>query len=439
MVESASHTAPLAAEHDARMAADHGRWRAIAVLTLAELLGMSAWFAFNAVAPQFRAAWHLSAPQVGWLNAAVQLGFVFGTATAALLNLADVLPVRRYFATAATGAAIANLALLLAHGMVSGWLARFFTGVFLAGVYPPSMKMAATWFQKGRGLAIGIVVGGLSIGKGLPYLIHALPSADARSVLAVTSLAALGAGALVLLGYRDGPFPFPRRPFSWRLAASVAHSRGALLAIGGYLGHMWELYAMWVWVPAYLAASFAARAAHGLPAAGAHADDLVSFGVLIAGGAGCVWGGWAAARSSYERVTIVSMIASGACALATGLAFGGAPAVVAALVWVWGFFVVSDSAQFSALVTEESPPHAVGTALTLQTSVGFLLTIGSIQLLPVLAGAFSWRWAFAALAIGPAIGVALMRTLARERAARDGQGSRGAGAPATAGASPASR
>jgi hypothetical protein len=299
--------------------------------------------------------------------------------------------------------------------------------------------MAATWFQKGRGLAIGIVVGGLSIGKGLPYLIHALPSADARSVLAVTSLAALGAGALVLLGYRDGPFPFPRRPFSWRLAASVAHSRGALLAIGGYLGHMWELYAMWVWVPAYLAASFAARAAHGLPAAGAHADDLVSFGVLIAGGAGCVWGGWAAARSSYERVTIVSMIASGACALATGLAFGGAPAVVAALVWVWGFFVVSDSAQFSALVTEESPPHAVGTALTLQTSVGFLLTIGSIQLLPVLAGAFSWRWAFAALAIGPAIGVALMRTLARERAARDGQGSRGAGAPATAGASPASR
>jgi hypothetical protein len=283
------------------------------------------------------------------------------------------------------------------------------------------MKMAATWFQKGRGLAIGVVVGGLAIGKGVPYLIHAWPNADARVVLALTSLAALLAGVLVLIGYRDGPYPFPRRAFSWRLAASVAHARGAMLAIGGYLGHMWELYAMWVWAPAFIAASFAARAARGLPAWGAHATDLVSFGVLIAGGAGCVWGGWAAARSSYERVTIVSMAVSGACALASGLVFGAPPALVAALVWVWGFFVVSDSAQFSALVTEEAPPHAVGTALTLQTSVGFLLTIGSIQLLPALAGAFGWRWTFAALAIGPAAGIALMRVLERDRSRRRGR------------------
>ena len=395
---------------------DPRRWRAIAVLTLAELLGMSSWFAFNAVAPQFHDAWRLSPSQIGWLNAAVQLGFVFGTAVAALLNLADVLPARAYFATAALGAALANLALLVAHGIPGGWAARFLTGTFLAGVYPPGMKMAATWFQKGRGLAIGIVVGGLAIGKGVPYLIHALPRADARTVLAFTSLAALLAGALVMIAYRDGPYPFPRRAFSWRLAASVAHSRGAMLAIGGYLGHMWELYAMWVWVPAWLAASFAARAAAGHWAPGQHGEDLISFGVLIAGGAGCVWGGWAAARSSYERVTIVSMRASGACALAAGLAFGGAPAVVAALVWVWGFFVVSDSAQFSALVTEESPPHAVGTALTLQTSIGFLLTTLSIQLLPLLAGSVGWRWTFAALAAGPAIGIALMRKLERERA-----------------------
>jgi MFS family permease len=418
MIEPSSHTATAPQHHAPGHPPDHGRWRVLTVLTLAELLGMSAWFAFNAVAPQFRAQWHLDAAQVGWLNAAVQLGFVFGTAAAALFNLADVLPARAYFAAASLGAALANCALLFAHDIPEGWLARFFTGVFLAGVYPPGMKMAATWFQKGRGLAIGVVVGGLSIGKGVPYLIHAWPSADARVVLALTSIAGLAAGGLVLAAYRDGPYPFPRRPFSWRLAASVAHSRGALLAIGGYLGHMWELYAMWVWVPAYLAASFAARASHGLSAPDAHASDLVSFGVLIAGGAGCVWGGWAASRSSYERVTIVSMIASGACALAAGLVFGGAPAVVAALVWVWGFFVVSDSAQFSALVTEESPPHAVGTALTLQTSVGFLLTIGSIQLLPVLAGAFGWRWTFAALAAGPAVGIALMRVLQRERAAR---------------------
>jgi len=404
-----------AAAAEARPEAAEHRWRALTVLTLAELLGMSAWFAFNAVASQFRAAWHLSADQIGWLNAAVQFGFVFGTAAAAILNLADVLPARTYFAIAALGAALSNLALVLAHGIPGAWLARFLTGMFLAGVYPPGMKMAATWFQKGRGLAIGVVVGGLAIGKGIPYLIHAWAPADARTVLALTTLAALAAGALVLLAYRDGPYPFPRRPFSWRLTASVAQSRGAMLAIGGYLGHMWELYAMWVWVPAYLAASFAARAARGLAVPAAHAPDLISFGVLIAGGAGCVWGGWAAARSSYERVTIVSMLVSGACSLASGLAFGAAPVVVMALVWVWGFFVVSDSAQFSALVTEEAPPHAVGTALTLQTSVGFLLTTLSIQLLPALAGPFGWRWTFAALAAGPAIGIALMRVLARER------------------------
>ncbi|MGH7743042.1 MAG: MFS transporter, partial [Candidatus Eiseniibacteriota bacterium] len=279
------------------LAPDRHRWRAIAILTLAELLGMSAWFAFNAVAPQFRAEWHLSGSQVGWLNAAVQLGFVFGTAAAAFFNLADVLPARGYFACAALGAALANFALVFAHDIPAGWLARFFTGVFLAGVYPPGMKMAATWFQKGRGLAIGVVVGGLAIGKGLPYLIHAWGSANPRGVLGLTSLAALLAGALVLAAYRDGPYPFPRRPFSWHLAAAVWRSRRSMLAIGGYLGHMWELYAMWVWVPAYLAASFAA---HGAMAAGSQTGDLVSFGVLIAGGAGCVWGGWAAARIGYE-------------------------------------------------------------------------------------------------------------------------------------------
>src|SRR5204862_1502802 len=196
------------------------------------------------------------------------------------------------------------------------------------------------------------------------------------------------------------------RPFSWRLVGVVLRHRSTRLAIGGYLGHMWELYAMWVWLPAWIAATFAARAVRGAATPGAHAVDLISFGALVAGGAGCVWGGIAAARTSYQRVVIQAMIASAICSVAIGFLFGAAPVWIAAIAWVWGFFVVADSAQFSALVTEAAPPHAVGTALTLQTSLGFLLTIASIQLVPVLVASIGWRWAFAILALGPVPGIA---------------------------------
>ena len=382
----------------------------LALLSLAELFGMSAWFAVNAVAPQLRSLWHLGATEVAWLSTAVQLGFVAGTAVAALLNLADLIPARTYFAISAALAALSNAALLVTPGFTTALIARGLTGFFLAGVYPPGMKMAATWFRRERGLAIGTVVGALAVGKGLPYLIHALPGAGLQPVVIGTSLAVATSAALVALIYRDGPYPFPRRPFSWQLVGAVVRDRATRLAIGGYLGHMWELYAMWVWLPAFLAASFAARGATGT----AHAVDWIAFGALVAGGLGCVWGGIAAARTSYKRVVIQAMVASCICSLGVGLCFGAPWPWVAAVAWVWGFFIVADSAQFSALVTEVAPPHAVGTALTLQTSLGFLLTIGSIQLIPALAGAIGWRWAFVALAVGPVAGIASIAALKRE-------------------------
>ena len=386
------------------------RWRMLALLSAAELFGMSAWFAVNAIAPQLRALWHLGAAEVAWLSTAVQLGFVAGTAFAALLNLADIVPARTYFSISAALAALANAALLIAPGYPFALAARFLTGFFLAGVYPPGMKMAATWFRRERGLAIGVVVGALAIGKGLPYLVHAWPGAGIRPVVIATSLANALAAALVAMVYRDGPFPFARRPFSLQLVGAVLRDRSTRLAIGGYLGHMCELYAMWVWLPAFLAASIAMRAGAGT---GAHAVDLIAFGALVAGGLGCVWGGVAASRTSYERVVIQAMVASGVCSVGIALCFGAAWPWVAAVSWVWGFFIVADSAQFSALVTEVAPAHAVGTALTLQTSMGFLLTIGSIQLVPVLAAATGWRWAFAVLALGPVAGIASIASLRR--------------------------
>jgi MFS family permease len=380
----------------------------LALLSLAELCGMSLWFAANAVAPEIAARFALSPGETGWLTSAVQLGFVAGTALVALLNLADLVPAGRLFAVSALLGAAANAALLAASGFPSLLAARFATGFFLAGVYPPAMKMASTWFRARRGLAIGTVVGALTLGKASPYLVHALPGAGVRPVVLVASAAALFAGLLVLAGYREGPFPFPPRPFSWGRVAAVVGERRFRLATGGYLGHMFELYSFWTWIPAFLAASAAERGG-----ASPAALSLIAFGSLAAGAAGCVWGGLEADRRGRERLVVRALVSSGLCALLIGALFGGPLPLVALVAWVWGFFVVADSAQFSALVTESVPPHAVGTALTVQTSLGFLLTTVSIQLVPPIAAAIGWRWAFAVLALGPAAGIAAIRRLVR--------------------------
>ncbi|MCA0374449.1 MAG: MFS transporter [Gemmatimonadetes bacterium] len=386
------------------------RWRMLALLAVAELLGMSVWFAGSAVAPQLSALWQLDRTQVGWLTTAVQLGFVVGTACSALLNLADIVPARRLFTVAALTGAGCNALLALAPSFEIALVTRALCGVCMAGVYPPAMKMAATWFRARRGLAVGTVVGALTVGKAGPYLAQALPQVSVPGVVLVTSAATVLAALLVWVGYTDGPYAFPPRPFSWGLVHTVVRERRWRLATGGYLGHMAELYSYWTWIPAFLLASAEAR---GEATSHRALIGVLSFAVIAVGGAGCLWGGLVADRIGRERLVIRAMALSGACAALIGFAFGRSWWLLAPLALAWGFFVIADSAQFSVLVTESVPPHAVGTALTIQVSLGFLLTTITIQLVPLVVARVGWGWGFAMLSVGPMLGIGAIRRLMR--------------------------
>jgi MFS family permease len=414
MTRMSSLTAPISPDHAANRQDPAGRWAILLLLAISQLLGMSLWFTASATSAQLAALWSLTAEQAALLTTAVQIGFVAGTALAALLNLADLLPARRLVATSATCAALANAALLAASGLETALVARFLTGFFLAGVYPPAMKMAATWFRAARGLAIGAIVGALTVGKALPYLIGALRTLDYRFVVLSTSAGALLAAALVALAYRDGPFPFAARPFSIRLVGTILRHRETRLAIGGYLGHMWELYAMWAAIGAFFLYRLGLEPGPDATTL-ATAAGIGAFAAIAMGGPGSVLAGLLADRWGRENVTIAAMALSGACALTIGWLDAAPLPVVTILALVWGFAIVADSAQFSALVTEVAPPHAVGTALTLQVSLGFLLTALSIWLVAVVQAAVGWGPAFAMLAVGPVLGIMAMIRLKNSR------------------------
>ena len=384
--------------------------RVLIVLAVAELLAMAPWFSASAVAPALAHVWHLTPAATAWLTISVQLGFVAGALVSAILTLADRLSARRLVAGSATVAALATLGVAAAGALGVGIACRLLTGAALAGVYPPGMKIAAGWFKESRGWAIGILVGALTLGSASPHLVRWAVSQDAwRVVLVVAALSALVGGLLVLLVPSDGPHAAPSPPFSLTAAPRILQDRAVALANLGYLGHMWELYAMWTWIAVFIAASEHAR--RGGDADVTALAALTTFAVVGSGAIGCWLGGKYADRFGRTLVTSVSMLVSGICALNVGLFYGAPLIALLPILLLWGISIVADSAQFSAAVSELAPREYVGTALTLQTSLGFLLTAATIYLLPTLAGAIGWRWSMSVLAIGPAVGVWAMLAL----------------------------
>jgi len=369
---------------------------------------LTLWFSASAVAPQVADVWQLSSGEVAWLTLTVQLGFVAGALAIAVSGLADVIPARTMFLVSAATGAAAN-GLLLAVTADSVWLAyvvRFVTGFALAGVYPAGLKVMTGWFERGRGMALGVLVGALTVGSAGPHLIRGI-GFDWRGVIIGASLLALAGGAVLFRNVTDGPYEVAPSSFSWRHVGRAVRNRGARLATYGYLGHMWELYAMWTWTAAFLAASAVAAgfSTGWVPAA--------TFAIIAIGGVGAWLAGVAADRVGRTTVAGGSLAISGGCALLTPLVFGVHPAAVVALFLVWGFAVVADSAQFSAMVTETADDAYRGTALVLQTGLGFLLTLVTIRGVPLIAEAVGWQWAFPWLAIGPVLGIAAMVVLRR--------------------------
>lgn len=385
----------------------------LALLSAAIVLAMAPWFSATVVSDPMARALSFSPRLVSWLTLAVQLGFVLGSVASAALLLSDRFSARKLAAISSWVAAAATASLAI-DSLTAGQaiFLRLLVGASLACVYPPAIKVAAGWTLRHRGTAIGVLVGAVTVGTAVPHLLRATWNLELwRPVLLTAAVSAALGGIVFATVVREGPYQGASAPFDSRAVGRVLRDRSVRLATGGYLGHMWELYAMWTTIGIFLA-DVGSR--HGMAAGLA---PLMAFAVIASGGIGSVVAGVRADQVGRARVTIIAMAASGTCALAIGPLSATSYWLTVLVALIWGITVVADSAQFSACVAELAPGEYIGTALTLQTASGFLLTMLTIHLVPGWAAAWGWEVAYMPLALGPLFGIASMARLGGARRA----------------------
>jgi len=377
--------------------------RALGVLAVGLMLSMTTWFSTSAVLPQLRDRWELSTNASSLLVVVLQLGFVIGAVASAVIGFADRVAPRRLILVAAVLAALANAAIVPIDRYDAAVVLRMLTGAFLAGVYPPALKLVSTWFRIGRGSAMGVMIAALTVGSAAPHLLNGVGGAQWTVVMLSSSLSTVAGGAVVAFIGRDGPWPFPTSTFEVRHAWQALQQPEVRRASVAYLGHMWELYAMWAWIALFLSDAVDDHASGLNP-------SFLAFAVIAAGAPGSIIAGVVGERVGKRRSAVGAMLISGTAALV--IAVPGLPfwlVVVVAL--AWGASVVADSAQLSAIVSERADQRYVGTALTAQLAFGFLLTIATMWLVPFVEARAGWWVAFALLAPGPLLGAWALRSL----------------------------
>jgi MFS family permease len=380
--------------------------RQLAVTACVQVLAMATWFSASAVIPQLRVQWHVSSGSASWLTIAVQVGFVAGALCSAIFNIADVVNPRRLVGCSALAAAAATAAFaMFAHGLTVALPLRFITGFALAGVYPTCLKVVATWFVRGRGLALGVVVASLTFGGAVPQLINSLGHLPWKDVVYFSAAMALVSAALATMSLRPGPLSTDSPPLQLGYVLTLFRNRQSRLANIGYFGHMWELYAMWTWLPALITASNEHTSQH-LPVA-----FTAFLAVGVCGAVGCALAGLLGDRYGRANLASLAMTVSATSCLLAALAFGTNAAVFAVVVAVWGISIIADSGLFSTCMSQVVEPQYVGTALTAQTAIGFMITVVTIRVTPFLVSHSSWRVALLVLAVGPIVGAIAMRRL----------------------------